>query len=158
MQRDKCTHTERKRENFLCSCFRSSGFLPSFRCVSHPEALKEAGSRLRPPEHLCPYLCFPLQRSQFDFTACRKWQPAGIPPVFYKGNSLAVQGACRKHEESIYVLTTGVQDIHSDQWGQPQFPCAFNPRSVWKGDIHHKEVNWDHIACRKALNHSDSCS
>lgn len=107
------TQTHRERDNFLCSCFRSSGFLPSFSCVSHPEALKEAGSRLQPPEHPCPYLCFPLQTSQFDFTAGRKWQPAGIAPVFYKGNLLAVQGACQKHEESIYVLTTGVQDILS---------------------------------------------
>lgn len=112
------------RHNFLCKCLSSSGFLPSFWCVSHLEALEEAGSTLQPPEHMCPYLCFPLQRSQFGFTACRKWQPACISLVFYKGNLLAVEGACWKHEESIPVLTTGVQDHLS--------PCCSS--TLTKGD------------------------
>lgn len=122
IQRDKCMHAQ--THSFLCSCFSSSGFLSSFWCVFHLEALEEAGSRLQPPEHLCPYLCFPLQRSQFDFIACRKWQPACISPVFYKGNLLAVEGACWKHEESDPVLTTGIQDNLS--------PCC--PFTLTDGD------------------------
>lgn len=47
--------------------------------------------------------------------------------------------------------------IHPDRSGPPQFPCPFNPRIVWKGDLHHMGLNWDHTGCRKSLNHSDFC-
>lgn len=62
MQRDKCAHA--RTHNFYTSSFSSSGFLLSFWLVSHPEALEQAGSSLKPPEHLCPHLCFHLQISQ----------------------------------------------------------------------------------------------